>query len=133
MDILSFNIISDFIKKEINEQCGLNLSQTRLLLFFDGNQNQPLTMGKLAHSLNISLSTLSRQLQQDKTKKLINITKSDNDSSKKVNLSTIGVEKMIVLKSTLKQIENQLFNSLTPNDSMLFIKQLAILARKAMI
>ncbi|MDE6492148.1 MAG: MarR family transcriptional regulator, partial [Lactobacillus sp.] len=59
--------------------------------------------------------------------------KSDNDSSKKVNLSTIGVEKMIVLKSTLKQIENQLFNSFTPNDSMLFIKQLAILARKAMI
>ncbi len=48
MDILSFNIISDFIKKEINEQCGLNLSQTRLLLFFDGNQNQPLTMGNLA-------------------------------------------------------------------------------------
>lgn len=89
-------------------------------------------MGNLAQSLNISLSTLSRQLQQDKTKKLINITKSDNDSSKKVNLNNIGVEKMIVLKSTLKQIENQLFNSFAPNDSKFFIKQLTILARKAM-
>ena len=51
---------------------------------------------------------------------------------KKVNLNNIGIEKMTTLKSTLKQIENQLFNSFAPNDSMFFIKQLTILARKAM-
>lgn len=49
-----------------------------------------------------------------------------------MNLNNIGIEKMTTLKSTLKQIENQLFNSFAPNDSMFFIKQLTILARKAM-
>ena len=66
MDVLSFGTIADHIKREINHKCSLNISQTRILLFFDHNQNQALTMGKLADELHISLSTLSRQLQQKK-------------------------------------------------------------------
>ena len=35
MDVLIFNSVSESIKRAINKKCGLNLSQTRLLLFFD--------------------------------------------------------------------------------------------------
>lgn len=33
MDVLFFSTIADQIKKEINHKCGLNISQTRILLF----------------------------------------------------------------------------------------------------
>ena len=67
MDVLFFSTVADQIKKEINHKCGLNISQTRILLFFDDTNNKALAMGKLATALNISLSTLSRQLQQKNT------------------------------------------------------------------
>lgn len=76
MDILSFSTIADQIKREVNHKCGLNISQTRILLFFDKNNNKALTMGNLANELNISLSTLSRQLQQKKTQNFIKVNKS---------------------------------------------------------
>ena len=60
MDVLFFSTIADQVKKEINHKCGLNISQTRILLFFDENKNQALAMGKLAEALNISLSILVR-------------------------------------------------------------------------
>ena len=60
MDVLHFNEIAETIKKMILEQAGLNLSQTRILLFFDETENDSLTMGELAKGLNISLSTLSQ-------------------------------------------------------------------------
>ena len=55
MDVLFFSTIADQIKKEINHKCGLNISQTRILLYFDETHNQALAMGKLAEALNISL------------------------------------------------------------------------------
>lgn len=84
MDVLHFNEIAESIKKMILEQAGLNLSQTRILLFFDENENDSLTMGELARGLNISLSTLSRQLQQKKTQEIIDVVRSETDSSKLV-------------------------------------------------
>ena len=81
MDVLIFNSVSESIKRAINKKCGLNLSQTRLLLFFDRHQNETLTMGELAQALSISLSTLSRQIKQKKTAALIQVERSKKDST----------------------------------------------------
>ena len=124
MDVLFFSTIADQIKKEINHKCSLNISQTRILLFFDDTNNKALAMGKLATALNISLSTLSRQLQQKKTKSLIEITRSEKDSSKIVKLSSEGIKKAEELKNTLSKIESLLFTSLDSDTSSLFVKQL---------
>ncbi|MDF7668347.1 MarR family winged helix-turn-helix transcriptional regulator [Lactobacillus sp. ESL0703] len=116
MDILSFSTIAAQIKNEISRTCGLNLSQTRILLYFDKNGNQPLKMGSLANKLNISLSTLSRQLQQKKTLTLVKIIRSESDSSKSVVLNDAGVRKSDELKATLKQIEQMLFEDLSQGE-----------------
>ena len=129
MDVLFFSTIADQIKKEINHKCGLNISQTRILLFFDDTNNKALVMGKLATALNISLSTLSRQLQQKKTKSLIEITRSEKDSSKIVKLSSEGIKKAEELKNTLSKIESLLFISLDSDASSLFVKQLYEIAQ----
>ena len=129
MDVLFFSTIADQIKKEINHKCGLNISQTRILLFFDDTNNKALAMGKLAEALNISLSTLSRQLQQKKTKSLIEITRSEKDSSKIVKLSSEGIKKAEELKNTLSKIESLLFISLDSDASSLFVKQLYEIAQ----
>ena len=132
MDVLFFSTIADQVKKEINHKCGLNISQTRILLFFDENKNQALAMGKLAEALNISLSTLSRQLQQKKTMSFINITRSEKDSSKIVNLSEACVTKAKELKKTLTKIENLLFVYFDRDAANLFIKQLNQVADTSM-
>lgn len=124
MDVLFFSTIADQIKKEINHKCGLNISQTRILLFFDSTNNEALAMGKLAAALNISLSTLSRQLQQKKTKDLVIINRSEKDSSKIVCLSNNGIKKAKELKHTLNQIEHLLFIYFDTDTTSLFIKQL---------
>lgn len=129
MDVLFFSTVADQIKKEINHKCGLNISQTRILLFFDDTNNKALAMGKLATALNISLSTLSRQLQQKKTKSLIEITRSEKDSSKIVKLSSEGIKKAEELKNTLSKIESLLFTSLDSDTSSLFVKQLYEIAQ----
>ncbi|WP_308555506.1 winged helix-turn-helix transcriptional regulator [uncultured Lactobacillus sp.] len=129
MDVLFFSTIADQIKKEINHKCGLNISQTRILLYFDETNNQALAMGKLAEALNISLSTLSRQLQQKKTKDYIKIARSEKDSSKIVNLSDEGIKKARELKNVLAEIEKNLFVYLDQDASSLFIKQLNEIAR----
>ena len=129
MDVLFFSTVADQIKKEINHKCGLNISQTRILLFFDDTNNKALAMGKLAKALNISLSTLSRQLQQKKTKSLIEITRSEKDSSKIVKLSLEGIKKAEELKNTLSKIESLLFISLDSDTSSLFVKQLYEIAQ----
>lgn len=129
MDVLFFSTVADQIKKEINHKCGLNISQTRILLFFDDTNNKALAMGKLAKALNISLSTLSRQLQQKKTKSLIEITRSEKDSSKIVKLSLEGIKKAEELKNTLSKIESLLFISLDSDASSLFVKQLYEIAQ----
>ena len=115
MDVLFFSTIADQIKKEINHKCGLNISQTRILLYFDETHNQALAMGKLAEALNISLSTLSRQLQQKKTQNYIKIARSEKDSSKIVSLND--------------EIEKSLFVYLDQDASTLFIKQLNEIAQ----
>ncbi|MDF7672029.1 MarR family transcriptional regulator [Lactobacillus sp. ESL0701] len=116
MDILSFSTIAAQIKNEISRTCGLNLSQTRILLYFDKNGNQPLKMGSLATNLNISLSTLSRQLQQKKTLTLVKIIRSESDSSKSVALNDAGIRKAGELKATLKKIEQILFEDLSQRE-----------------
>ncbi|WEV52011.1 MarR family transcriptional regulator [Lactobacillus sp. ESL0731] len=116
MDILCFSTLAAQIKNEISRKCGLNLSQTRILLYFDKSGNQPLKMGSLAKNLNISLSTLSRQLQQKKTLALVEITRSESNSSKSVVLNEAGTQKATELKAALKQIEDVLFKDFSPND-----------------
>lgn len=124
MDVLSFNTIADYIKREINHKCGLNLSQTRILLFFYTHNNEILTMGNLAAGLNISLSTLSRQLQQAKTQELITIRRSDSDSSKNVCLNDAGLEKATELAKTLELIKRELLNQINSDVSSIFLKEL---------
>lgn len=111
MDVLIFNSVSESIKRAINKKCGLNLSQTRLLLFFDRHQNETLTMGELAQALSISLSTLSRQIKQKKTAALIQVERSKKDSSKSLNLNAEGLAKAQELKDFLRQIEAQVFST----------------------
>ena len=129
MDVLFFSTIADQIKKEINHKCGLNISQTRILLYFDVTHNQALAMGKLAEALNISLSTLSRQLQQKKTQNYIKIARSEKDSSKIVSLNNEGIKKAKELKDVLAEIEKSLFVYLDQDASTLFIKQLNEIAQ----
>lgn len=117
------------LKKEINHKCGLNISQTRILLYFDETHNQALAMGKLAEALNISLSTLSRQLQQKKTQNYIKIVRSEKDSSKIVSLNDEGIKKVKELKDVLAEIEKSLFVYLDQDASTLFIKQLNEIAQ----
>lgn len=131
MDVLFFSTIADQVKKEINHKCSLNISQTRILIFFDETDNKALSMGKLAEGLNISLSTLSRQLQQKKTKGLINLARSKKDSSKIVNLNEDGIKKARELKKTLAEIERTLFVYLDQDASALFIKQLNKIAQNS--
>ena len=111
MNVLIFNSVSENIKRVINKKCGLNLSQTRLLLFFDHHQNETLTMGELAQALSISLSTLSRQIKQKKTASIIKVERSKKDSSKYLNLNNEGLAKAQELKKVLSQIEAQIFSS----------------------
>ena len=131
MDILSFSTIADQIKREVNHKCGLNISQTRILLFFDKNNNEALTMGNLADELNISLSTLSRQLQQKKTQNFIKVNKSEKDSSKSVKLNNRGLKKASELKTALKQIETILFSFLDEEEFNNFTKQLSTVAKSS--
>lgn len=131
MDILSFSTIADQIKREVNHKCGLNISQTRILLFFDKNNNKALTMGNLANELNISLSTLSRQLQQKKTQNFIKVNKSKKDSSKSVKLNNRGLKKASELKTALKQIETILFSFLDEEEFNNFTKQLSTVAKSS--
>lgn len=131
MDILSFSTIADQIKREVNHKCGLNISQTRILLFFDKNNNKALTMGNLANELNISLSTLSRQLQQKKTQNFIKVNKSEKDSSKSVKLNKKGLKKASELKIALEQIEAILFSFLDEEEFNNFTKQLSTVAKSS--
>ena len=85
-------------------------------------------MGKLADALNISLSTLSRQLQQKKTQSLIKVIRSEKDSSKIINLNSDGLQKAQILKQSLKQIENLLFMCLDQDAKSVFIRQLTEIA-----
>ncbi|BDR60492.1 MarR family winged helix-turn-helix transcriptional regulator [Lactobacillus xylocopicola] len=130
MDILSFSTIAENIKKEISHRCGLNLSQTRILLYFQQNNNTALKMGDLATYLKISLSTLSRQLQQKKTMELVTITRSETDSSKTVALNQAGLKKVAELKKTLTEIEKTLFASSTDQEVTEFNRIFNILLNK---
>ncbi|WP_294829941.1 MarR family winged helix-turn-helix transcriptional regulator [uncultured Lactobacillus sp.] len=120
MDVLSFSTIAGNIKNEINRKCGLNLSQTRILLYFDQNNNTALKMGDLADNLKISLSTLSRQLQQKKTVSFITVKRSEKDSSKIVLLNETGLQKIIQLKQVLNEIEESLLQGLSKQEVATF-------------
>lgn len=129
MDVLSFNTIAEEVKREINHKCGLNLSQTRILLFFDNAGNKSLAMGDLAVKLNISLSTLSRQLQQKKTRSFIKIIRSNSSSSKSVCLNQDGLIKVQQLKKALLEIENKLFTQLEEDKVDTFKEELELLTK----
>lgn len=128
LDVLIFNIIGDEIKRLINQKCGLNQSQTRLLLFFDANNNEILTMGELANKLDISLSTLSRQINQKRTLELVNVTRSKTDSSKLLSLNSDGIKKVVELKKELNQISSDLLKTLNNEEKSVFSSQLMTIA-----
>lgn len=128
LDVLIFNIIGDEIKRLINQKCGLNQSQTRLLLFFDANNNEILTMGELANKLDISLSTLSRQINQKRTLELVNVTRSKTDSSKLLSLNSDGIKKVAELKKELDQISSDLLKTLNNEEKSVFSSQLMTIA-----
>lgn len=130
MDILSFSTIAGNIKKTISKRCGLNLSQTRILLYFYQNNNTALKMGDLAAKLKISLSTLSRQLQQKKTMSLVTIKRSDSDSSKTVFLNDQGLEKITELRAVLSDIERSLLQGFSDQEIRSFNLIFTKLAQK---
>ncbi|KGG54253.1 MarR family winged helix-turn-helix transcriptional regulator [Lactobacillus sp. wkB10] len=130
MDVLSFSTIAGNIKNEINKKCGLNLSQTRILLYFYHNGNTALKMGDLAEKLKISLSTLSRQLQQKKTMSFVTIRRSESDSSKTVLLNDQGLEKISELRNVLKEIEASLLHGLSEQEIKAFDQTFAKLVQK---
>ena len=127
MNILIFDVLSSHIQKRIRQECGLNLSQTRILLFFAQSDNKPLKMGDLASSLNLSLSTLSRQLQQPNTARLIELKRSKLDSSKKIWLNEAGISSLKSLQKTLAKLDDQLFIHWENQDKVKFKRQLSML------
>lgn len=124
MDVLSFSTIADFVNKKVNSKCGLNISQMRILLFFDKNQNQEISMGELAKEMNISLSTLSRQLQQKKTTDLVEVARSKVNTSKYVKLTEVGIAKAQELKHVLGIIEKAIFSNISKQKLAEFTKEL---------
>lgn len=108
MDILTFGLLEDKLKKVIKQKCDLNLSQTRLLLYFKTSDNKKISMGQLAQELNISLSTLSRQINQPKTFELLELERSKSDSSKLLRLNDDGLHKAQILANLLEEIQLKL-------------------------
>lgn len=88
-------------------------------------------MGDLADALKISLSTLSRQLQQQKTLSLVTITRSESDSSKTVVLNEQGIKKISELKNALDRIEKSLFNGFSEQEIKSFTKMFNELVQRS--
>ena len=124
MDILTFSLLEDKLKKLIKQKCKLNLSQARLLLYFINTNNTKIAMGPLAKKLNISLSTLSRQINQTQTLNLLDLEHSKTNSSKFLCLNKRGVVKADVLTKLLKEIQAQLVKQFGEETLSSFQKQL---------
>lgn len=117
MNIIDLAFISDQIKREIFHKTKLNMSQVRLICFFANNGNQPVTMGDLAKSLQISPSTLSRQLHQPKTAALLKNKKVASSSSKMVCLNNEGGALATDLKEQLNEIKSRLLADWEPEET----------------
>ena len=124
MDILTFNLVEEKIKKLIYQKCSLNLSQTRLLLYFDSTQNKKISMGSLASALNISLSTLSRQINQKQTLVLVDLERAKYSSTKVVCLNQKGLDKVEQLRDLLNEIELILLDEWGKEEVLHFQNQL---------
>lgn len=124
MDILTFNLVEEKIKKLIYQKCSLNLSQTRLLLYFDSTQNKKISMGSLASALNISLSTLSRQINQKQTLVLVDLERAKYSSTKVVCLNQKGLDKVEQLRGLLNEIELILLDEWGKEEVLHFQNQL---------
>lgn len=124
MDILTFNLVEEKIKKLIYQKCSLNLSQTRLLLYFDSTQNKKISMGSLASALNISLSTLSRQINQKQTLALVDLARAKYSSTKVLCLNQKGLDKVEQLRGLLNEIELILLDEWGKEEVLHFQNQL---------
>ncbi|GBG05291.1 MarR family winged helix-turn-helix transcriptional regulator [Lactobacillus rodentium] len=124
MDILTFNLVEEKIKKLIYQKCSLNLSQTRLLLYFDSTQNKKISMGSLASALNISLSTLSRQINQKQTLVLVDLERAKYSSTKVLCLNQKGLDKVEQLRGLLNEIELILLDEWGKEEVLHFQNQL---------
>lgn len=117
MTIIDLAFISDQIKKEIFHKTKLNMSQVRLICFFINNENRPVAMGELAESLQISPSTLSRQLHQPKTAELLSSEKVADTSSKKVALNERGQQLAKDLRTQLGEMNKRLMVGFNPAEA----------------
>lgn len=117
MNIIDLAFISDQIKREIFHKTKLNMSQVRLICFFAKNGNQQVAMGDLAQNLQISPSTLSRQLHQPKTAALLKNEKVANSSSKMVCLNKEGQALAADLQEQLAEIKKHLLADWEPTDT----------------
>ena len=124
MDILTFNLVEEKIKKLIYQKCSLNLSQTRLLLYFDSTQNKKISMGSLASALSISLSTLSRQINQKQTLVLVDLERAKYSSTKVLCLNQKGLDKVEQLRGLLNEIELILLDEWGKEEVLHFQNQL---------
>lgn len=130
MNILIFNDISDKIMKQITSKAKLNLSQIRLLLFFDETQNKLMTMGELAKGLQISLSTLSRQLKQNITLSLLHIDVNTKNSTKLVQLNQSGIEKQTSLKEIIASVNQDIFQYWDESELCFLTTELSLINKR---
>lgn len=130
MNILIFNDISDKIMEQITSKAKLNLSQIRLLLFFDETQNKLMTMGELAKGLQISLSTLSRQLKQNITLSLLHIDVNTKNSTKLVQLNQSGIEKQTSLKEIIASVNQDIFQYWDESELCFLTTELSLINKR---
>ncbi|MCI1329638.1 MAG: MarR family winged helix-turn-helix transcriptional regulator [Lactobacillus sp.] len=81
-------------------------------------------MGDLAAGLNISLSTLSRQLNQAKTATLIEVAKVPGNSAKTIRLNETGWKQALALKKVLADLQERIFGDWVTQDVTRFSEQL---------
>lgn len=130
MNIFYFTVIGEEVMNYLTKTNDLNMSQIRLLLFFDQTDNQIMSMKELAAGLDISLSTLSRQLKQATTKTYLNVDETTKDSTKLVSLNESGLVKARNLNQSINDLETKLFSFWDQDDLNKLEAELKMILKK---
>ncbi|APT19195.1 hypothetical protein FC62_GL000217 [Amylolactobacillus amylotrophicus DSM 20534] len=130
MNILLFNEIGEKIMKLLMNSTKLNQSQIRLLQYFSETGNELLAMNDLAHELSISISTLSRQLNQEQTRSYLEFDLTSKDSTKHVHLSANGLIKAEELKKAITGLTDKIFAYSAQEEISFLRSELSMIIKK---